>query len=151
MKNLSLVAFSLLASVQLSAAGLLDDLVGKWTLNRTEPGVRITTVFKRVGNRGLRADSKTIVPGLGTAIGVTNYNANGTVRGNVKRDGAVVTTLTGTWRISGNKLIEEVVLSSPLFGEADQKTTVTLVNPNKLGTVNILDGNRTTGTLSRNR
>jgi hypothetical protein len=151
MKNLTLIGISLLASVQLSSAGLLDDLVGKWTLNRTEPGVSITTVFTRVGNKGLRTNSKTIVPGLGTAIGVTNYNANGTVRGNVKRGGVVQTTLTGTWRITGNKLIEEVVISSPLFGEANQKTTVTLVNPNKLKTVNILNGDRTTGTLSKNR
>ncbi|MES2440924.1 MAG: hypothetical protein V4584_17800 [Verrucomicrobiota bacterium] len=151
MKNLILSTFALLVSVQLSSASLLEDLVGKWTVNRTEPGVRITTVFKRVGKKGLVANSTTIVPGLSRSIGVTNYRANGTVSGNVKRDGVVQNTISGTWRISGNKLTETVVITSPLFGEVDQKTTVTLANPNKLKTVNILDGSRTTGTLSRNR
>ncbi|MES2477003.1 MAG: hypothetical protein V4640_14560 [Verrucomicrobiota bacterium] len=151
MKNLTLAAVSLLLSAQLASANLLQDLVGKWTLNRTEPGVRISTVFKRVGNKGLVANSTTIVPGLGTAIGVTHYKANGTVTGNVKRDGTVQTTLSGTWRISGNQLIEKVKISSPLFGEIDQKTTVTLARPNKLKTVNILDGTRTTGTLTKSR
>lgn len=151
MKNLTLAAVSLLLSAQLASANLLQDLVGKWTLNRTEPGVRISTVFKRVGSKGLVANSTTIVPGLGNTIGVTNYKANGTVTGNVKRDGVVQTTLSGTWRISGNQLIEKVKLSSPLFGEIDQKTTVTLARPNKLKTVNILDGNRTTGTLTKSR
>lgn len=152
MKNLVFTAFAFIASVQLSCAGLLDDLVGRWKLNNTDPGVNITTVFKKVGAKGLQAKSTIIIPGIATANGVTNYKANGTVNGNVKRGGVVQVTLTGTWRISGNTLIENVQLTSVAFpAGATQNTKVKLVNARKLSTVSKLNGSRTTGTLSRVR
>jgi hypothetical protein len=150
MKSLLITAFTLIASVQLSCAGLLADLVGKWTVDNTEPGTRITTVFKRVGTRGLQSKSTIIIPGLPNAQGVTNYKANGTVNGNVKRGGVVQVTLRGTWRISGNTLFENVEVTSVAFpAGAAQNTKVKMVNPNKLNTVSVLNGTRTTGTLSK--
>ncbi|RYD46782.1 MAG: hypothetical protein EOP85_06760 [Verrucomicrobiaceae bacterium] len=152
MKNLVLTAFTLVASVQISCAGLIDDLVGKWKVNNTKPGYSITTVFKKVGAKGLKASSTIVIPGLANATGVTNYKANGTVNGTVKRDGVVQVRLSGTWRVSGNTLIEDVKLTSPaLPAGGTQKTKVKLVNANKLSTVSTVNGSRTTGTLARVR
>lgn len=152
MKNLVLAIFAIIASVQISFAGLRDDLVGKWKVNGTSSGSSVTTVFKKVGTKGLQAKSTIIIPGLATAKGVTNYRADGTVRGNVKRGGVVQVTLKGTWRISGNTLHEDVKLTSAAFpAGATQKTKVKKVNANKLSTVSTVAGARTTGTLSRVR
>ena len=131
MKSLVLATFALVASVQISCAGLLNDLVGKWKVNGTKPGYSITTVFKKVGTKGLQSKSTIVIPGLADAKGVTNYRADGTVRGNVKRGGVVQVTLAGTWRISGNTLYEDVELTSAAFpAGATQNTKVfTLVVP----------------------
>lgn len=152
MKNLAIAVFMLAASVQISCAGLLNDLVGKWKVNNTDPGTSITTVFKKVGTKGLQSKSTIVISGLPTAKGVTNYRANGTVQGKIKRGGVTQVTLSGTWRISGNTLHEDVKLTSAAFpGGATQKTTVKKVGANKLSTVSKLNGTRTTGTLSRVR
>lgn len=152
MKNLVFTAFALIASVQLGCAGLLDDLVGKWKVNRTEPGTSITTSFKRIGTKGLQSKTTIVIPGIETAKGVTDYKSNGTVSGKVTRGAAVQVRISGTWRISGNTLVEEVRVTSAAFpAGASQKTKVKLVSSNKLSTVSSLNGSRTTGSLSRIR
>ncbi len=151
MKYLTLCAVSLLVSVQICSADLLQDIVGKWTLNGTPRGTEITTVFKKSGQKGLKRTSTIIIPGLPESTGVTQYKANGTVRGKLKLGGILPNTYTGTWRIKGNKLIENVVISSPHLPDSRQNTKVTLTPSNKLKTVSVLNGDRTTGTLSRSR
>ncbi len=152
MKNLVLATFALVASVQMSCAGLFNDLVGKWKVTNTRPGYSITTVFKKVGSKGLKRTSTIVIPGLANAKDVTNYNANGTVNGTIKRGGVVQVTLEGTWRVSGNTLIEDVELTGVAYpGGATQKTKVKKVNINKLSTVSTINGTHTTGTLARVR
>ncbi|RYD37209.1 MAG: hypothetical protein EOP85_17765 [Verrucomicrobiaceae bacterium] len=152
MKNLILAAFTLVVSAQLSCAGLLDDLVGKWKVDDTKPGYSITTVFKRVGSKGLQSKSTIVIPGMANATGTTKYNANGTVTGNVKRGGVIQVKMTGTWRISGNTLIENVKLTSPVMpGSTNQNTKIKRVSAKKLKTTSTIAGGRTTGSLSKVR
>ena len=149
MRNVLTIAVSLLASVQLSSADLIANLVGKWKSNDTGPNAELIVNFKRLGKKGFVYKSTLSSPGQPNTTGVVNYNGNGTTRGTVNH-GGVTATVTGTWRITGNTFSETSVITSRV-GTTNTTSRSKLINPRKIRVNSVVNGTSAVGTLSKIR
>ncbi len=149
MKKLLTIAISLLASVQLSSADLIANLVGKWKSNNAGPSAELIIDFKRLGKNGFVYKSTLSIPGQPNTTGVISYKGNGTTRGTVNH-GGVVATVTGTWRITGKTFTETSVITS-LVGITNTTSRSTLINPREIRVNSVVNGTRSSGTLSKIR
>ena len=149
MKTISMIAVSLLASLQLSSADLIASLVGKWKSNNTGPNAELIVNFKRLGTKGFVYKSTLSIPGLPSTTGVVNYRGNGTTRGTVNH-GGVSGTVTGTWRIRGNTFTETSVITSRI-GTTNTTSRSKLINPRKIIVNSVVNGASSVGTLSKIR
>lgn len=149
MRKLLTIAVSLLASVQLSSADLIANLVGKWKSNNTGPNAELIVNFKRLGTKGFVYKSTLSIPGQPSTTGVISYQGNGTTRGTVNH-GGLVATVTGTWRITGNTFSETSVITSRI-GTTNIMSRSTLINPRKIRVNSVVNGASSVGTLSKLR
>ena len=135
MKSLAIIAISIFASVQFCSADLFGDFRGTWTQNGSEAGSKITTIYKRLGKKGLIATTTIVLPGVGKSVDVTRYFDNGKIKGELRRDGFVRSTLTGTWSVVGNSLKAKTKVSAPLFPTFKENIKTTLSKTDKITTV----------------
>lgn len=149
MKQHTVIFFTLFTSIQFCHADLFSGFFGKWKQNGLSSGTNITTVYKRIENKGMKATTTIVIPGLEKGIGITRYHDNGKLDGEIKRGGVVETKLTGTWRISGKSLKTKMKQSGDLFEPFSQTTTTTLVNQNKITSITIQGGQEFFGSQSR--
>lgn len=140
MRLFSTTALVLAASVQLCSADLFDGFFGKWTTDGLSGGSKVTTVFKRYQKKGMVSNFTVVIPGQANGIGTTRYYDNGTVKGDFKRNGTVVTRLNGTWTVTGKTLKEKVTITGGPGLSVNQSTKVKLVNANKITTKVTQDG-----------
>ena len=101
------------------------------------PGSKITTVYKRFEKKGLSSTTTIIIPGKDKGIGVTRYYDNGKIKGDLRRNGAVQSKLSGTWSVSGNSLKAKMKVSAPMVPIFTGIIKTTLVSTNKINTVSI--------------
>ena len=137
MKTLAIAAISIFASIQLCSADLFERFVGDWTQEGAVPGSKITTVYKRFERKGLISTTTIIIPGKDKGIGVTRYYDNGKIKGDLRRNGAVQSKLSGTWSVSGNSLKAKMKVSAPMVPIFTGTIKTTLVSANKINTVSI--------------
>ncbi len=150
MKSLTFAAISILASVQLCSADLFGDFIGSWTQEGVGPGTKITTVYKRFEKKGLISTTTVVIPRKDKGIAVTRYYDNGTVKGDLRRNGAVESKLSGTWSIAGRSLKTKMKVSAPLVPMFTGTIKTTLVSNNKINTVsNSEDGARSASIMIR--
>ena len=148
MKTL-IIAIFLIASVQLCRADLFREMTGKWKLDGTDAGTKITSVYKRYQTKGLLATTTITIPGLAVGTAVTRYYDNGKVEGTIKRNGIVETTMSGTWRVYGKTLKGTVTVSGSWFPTYSQIDKATLVSANKINTLTTSEQGRFPGSLTR--
>ncbi len=152
MKSLTLAAISILASVQLCRADLFGGFVGTWTQEGVVPSSKITTVYKRFERKGLISTTTVIIPGKDKEIGVTRYYDDGKIKGDLKRNGAVQSKLSGTWSVSGNSLKAKMKVSAPMVPIFTGTIKTTLVSANKISTLSISEnGARSSSTMIRKK
>jgi len=143
---------TILLAVLLSAiacqADVTDKLIGKWsgtataTSNGTAVSQKMTIVYKRYEGTGLHAVTTIQVSGQ-KMIGISRYHKNGKVEGELKRNGAVVAVISGTWTAT-NKVLTTSVKAEGLFPSFRSNSKSTLVAPDKIN----LSGSTSTGERS---
>ena len=152
MKALTIAAISILASVQICSADLFQDFFGTWTQDGVTPGTKITTVYKRFEKKGLVATTTVVIPGQDKGIGVTRYYDNGKIKGDLKRNGAVQSKLSGTWAVSKRSLKANLKVSAPMVPIFTGTIKTTLVSNSRISTVSISeDGARSSSILVRKK
>ena len=150
MKTLAIAAISIFASIQLCSADLFGRFVGTWTQEGVVPGSKITTVYKRFERKGLISTTTVIIPGEDKQIGVTRYYDNGKIKGDLKRNRAVQSKLSGTWSVSGNSLKAKMKVSAPMVPIFTGTIKTTLVSNSRIYTVSISEnGARSSSILIR--
>jgi hypothetical protein len=150
MKFLTIFTVSLLAFSQICKADLFNEMTGKWKQDGTDPGVKVTSVYKRYQKKGLIATTTIIIPGQAIGTAVTRYYDNGKVEG-IITNGILETRIIGTWRVSGKTLKDNVTLSGSWFPTLTQNDTTTLVSANRINSITTSNQGRFTGSLTRIR
>ena len=152
MKSLAIAAISLLASLQLCRADLFRNFIGTWGQEGVTPGSKITTVYARFEKKGLISTTTVIIPGKDNGIGVTRYYDNGKIKGDLRRNGAVQSKLSGTWSVSGNSLKARMKVSAPMVPIFTGFIKTTLVSDNKISTLSISEnGARSSSIMIRTK
>ena len=96
------------------AIDLIDEYVGTWegtqsfVFNGTSYEMTSTSIISRYQNTGFYSKTYVRTPGQLVAEGETWQYDNGTMYGEVRSEGALVGTLTGTWYVSGRSIISTV-------------------------------------------
>lgn len=152
MKTLAIAAISIFASIQLCSADLFKNFIGTWTQEGVLPNSKITTVYKRFQRKGLISTTTVIIPGKDKEIGVTRYYDNGKIQGDLKRNRAVQSKLSGTWSVSGSSLKAKMKVSAPMVPIFKGTIRTTLVSNSKIFTVSMSEnGARSSSIMMRTK
>lgn len=149
MKALLLALMALIAAVQISSADFIIDLKGgKWkgnveVIKGSDIVVQRTSIVCKAGGKGSYLITTTIHTNGVTLVGKSYYRRGGKVDGTLRRSGALVAVMSGTWSSDKDSLTSKVTATG-MFPTFKSRTTMNLV----FGEVLMINGKTSNGEIT---